>query len=189
MSALQKPREQDTVRFTYADYCNWDDDKRWELIDGVPYAMAAPSILHQSVSRDIAFQIYQFLRGKKCKVLYAPLDVRLNADKLDNTVVQPDILVVCDESKFDKSGLIGAPDMVVEILSPTSSSHDMIRKYNLYLKAGIREYWIVDPESQTVVTNILENGQYIRKDYEEPEVVPISVLEGCTVDLAEVFLE
>jgi len=77
----------------------------------------------------------------------------------------------------------------VEILSPSSSSHDMIRKYNLYMRAGVREYWIVDPELQTVVTNILEDGRYIRKDYEKPEVVPISVLEGCTVDLAEVFVE
>ena len=189
MSALRKPTVQDTVRYTYADYCNWDDDEKWELIDGVPYAMAAPSFSHQSASRDIAFQIHQFLRGKKCKVLYAPLDVRLNADTLDNTVVQPDILVVCDESKIDKAGLVGVPDMAVEILSPSSSSHDMIRKYNLYMRAGVREYWIVDPELQTVVTNILEDGRYIRKDYEKPEVVPISVLEGCTVDLAEVFVE
>ena len=189
MAALRESKMQDSVRYTYADYCNWDDDKRWELIDGVPYAMAAPSYAHQSVSGNLYLQVGQFLRGKKCKVLYAPFDVRLNTDTLDNTVVQPDILVVCDESKFDKAGLVGAPDVVVEILSPTSSSHDMIRKYNLYMKAGVREYWIVDPELQTVVTNILENGQYVRKDYEKPEVVPISVLEGCTVDLAEVFME
>ena len=189
MSAALKLKVDEARRYTYADYCTWGDDERWELIDGIPYAMAAPSISHQSVSRNIVLQIGQFLRGKTCKVFYAPTDVRLNADTKDNTVVQPDLLVVCDKSKLDKNAVIGAPDMVVEILSPSSASHDMIKKFMLYLKANVREYWIVDPATKTVLVLTLESGKYAGKAYDETETVPVSVLEGCYVDLAEVFLE
>ena len=184
--ALKYP-EIEAKRYTYTDYAKWDDDNRWELIDGVPYMMAAPSVLHQSASMSIASQLYTFLRGRNCKVFHAPFDVRLGSRFLDNTVVQPDILVVCDKSKLDKAGLVGAPDMAVEILSPSSGYHDSIRKYNLYKKAGVREYWIVEPESKTVVVNVLKDGKYVRTDYEAPDAVPVSVLEGCVVDLGEVF--
>ena len=187
MSALKKPVQNEETRYTYTDYYSWDDDERWELIDGVPYAMAAPTVTHQSTSANIFFSIKSYLRGKTCKVLYAPTDVRLNADTKDNTVVQPDILVVCDKSKLDGKSVVGAPDMVVEILSPSSASYDMIRKYNLYMNAGVREYWIVDPEFETVITNILKDGTYVRKDYEKTDTVPVGILEGCEVVLSEVF--
>ena len=191
MLAARKPVLQKTQRYTYADYCTWDDNERWELIDGVAYAMSppAPTESHQSISGNIYLHIGQFLRGKGCKVFYAPFDVRLNAGKKDNTVVQPDILVVCDKSKLDGKSCVGAPDMVVEILSPSTAVHDMIRKYGLYQKSGVREYWIVDPETKTVVTYIWENGKEDKKIYDTPEIVPVYVLEGCNVDLAEVFEE
>ena len=189
MSAARKLKSNETRRYTYADYCEWDDDERWELIDGIPYAMAAPLIPHQRVSGKIYYQIHHFLRGKTCEVFHAPTDVRLNADTRDDTVVQPDLLVVCDKSKLDKKGVVGAPDMVVEILSPSSQTHDMVRKYSLYLKSNVREYWLVDPESKTVVVHTLEDGNYVGKSYGETETVPVSVLEGCSIDLAEVFLE
>ena len=187
MSAVRKLKHQERKRFTYADYCTWDDEDRWELIDGIPYAMAAPNRRHQGISRNIAFQIHQFLRGKACEVYYAPFDVRLNPDTFDDTVVQPDIVVYCDESKLDSHGGIAAPEMAVEIISPSSATHDMVRKYMLYLKTGVREYWIVDPRTQTVLVHLLEDGTYKGKVYEKTEVVPVSVLEGCAVDLAEVF--
>ena len=187
MAAAHKLKQQEAGRYTYADYCKWDDDERWELIDGVPYAMAAPTRTHQGISGSIYYQIYHFLRGKSCEVYYAPFDVRLNADKLDNTVVQPDIVVYCDESKLDDKGGIGAPDMAVEILSPSSASHDMIKKYMLYMKVGVREYWIVDPVTKTVVVHLLEDGTYRGRFFEKNDVVPVSVLEDCTVNLAEVF--
>ena len=189
MSAVRKLESNEKRRFTYADYCTWGDDERWELIDGVPYAMAAPTVRHQGVSGNIYLQIGNFLQRKKCRVFYAPTDVRLNADSWDNTVVQPDLLVVCDKSKIDEKGIIGAPDMVVEVLSPSSASHDTIAKFMLYLKAKIREYWIVDPVSGNVVVNILEDGKYVATAYEKTEKAPVTVLDGCFVDLTEVFLD
>ena len=189
MEAAQKLMQQKTRRYTYADYCKWDDDERWELIDGIPYAMAAPTRTHQGISGRIYLQIAQFLRGKACEVYYAPFDVRLNAETFNNTVVQPDIVVFCDESKMDDKGGIGAPEMVVEILSPSSASHDTIRKYMLYMKTGVQEYWIVDPVSQTVVVHMLEDGTYRGRVFEKTDVVPVAVLEGCVVNLAEVFEE
>ena len=189
MAAARKLNQQEARSYAYEDYCAWDDDERWELIDGVPYAMAAPNRSHQGISGSIYVQLANFLRGKACEVYYAPFDVRLNAETFDNTVVQPDIVVFCDESKLDDKGGIGAPDMAVEILSPSSASHDMIRKYMLYMNVGVREYWIVDPVTKTVVVHLLEDVGYKGRVFSETDVVPVTVLEGCTVNLAEVFGE
>ena len=172
--------------YTYSDYLEWDDDKRRELIDGVPYLMAMPSLRHQEVVGNIFILLKNFLKGKPCKV-YLPLDVRLNAATLDNTVVQPDIIVVCDHSVLDKAGIKGVPDMVIEILSPSTARYDKITKFNKYLESGVREYWIVDPESKTVAVNILDDGKYITHAYNANDMVKVHVLEGCVIDLNEVF--
>jgi len=140
----QKPR------YTYADYIKWDDSIRYELIDGVAYAMAAPSRLHQKISGEIFRQLSNFLKGKQCEAYAAPFDVRLNVDSYDDIVVQPDLLVVCDESKHDGQSVIGAPDFIIEILSPKNTKHDTDLKYRLYQKAGVKEYWIVNPFRRTV---------------------------------------
>jgi Uma2 family endonuclease len=134
-------------------------------------------------------QFRSFLEGKPCEVYYAPFDVRLNADTLDNTVVQPDLLIVCDHSILNDAGCAGSPDMVVEILSPSTSSYDKITKFNTYLEAGIREYWIIDPETKTLAANILKDGKYITHPYTNEDTAPVHVLEGCTIDLSEVFEE
>ena len=176
--------------YTYADYCTWDDDERWELINGVPYLMAPGSTRsHQSISGKIFLQIGIFLQGKPCKVYAAPFDVRLNADDGDDIVVQPDILVVCDQSKLNNANCAGAPDMIVEILSPSTAGKDRHLKFNAYQKYGVREYWIVDPDSRTVSVHILKNGEYTTYAYAEPETVPVRVLDGCTVTLSDVFAE
>ena len=177
----------DDRRYTYSDYLEWDDDQRWELIDGVPILMTAPTVQHQRISGNLFASLHSFLKGKTCEVFYAPFDVRLNADTFDNTVVQPDVLVICDRTKLEKTGCKGAPDFVIEILSPSTSSHDRFLKFDLYRKSGVREYWIVEPDTKKVSVHTLSNEDYITRVYGEADVAPISVLDNCTIDLAEVF--
>jgi Uma2 family endonuclease len=171
--------------YTYADYLEWDDGKRYELIDGTVYMMAAPSIDHQSISGEIFRQFSNFLLGKPCRVFAAPLDVRLFPQKNlgDNTVVQPDLLVVCDKTKLAKRGCNGAPDLVIEILSPSNDAEEMLRKFQKYLQAGVREYWVVDLERHLIQVHIFDKGRYISSTYDGDAVVPVSILPGLTIDL------
>jgi len=175
--------------FTYSDYIKWDDSIRRELIDGKVYLMAGPNRSHQGILGELYLQFGNFLKGKHCKVYMAGLDVRLNADTLDDTVVQPDLVIICNHSVLDKAGCKGVPDMVVEILSPSTSQYDLTTKFNRYLKAGIREYWIVDPKNRTLAVNILKDGTYITHAYTDEETAPVLVLEGCVIDLSDVFEE
>ena len=176
--------------YTYADYVSWDDENRYELLDGVAYMMSAPSMVHQTIITEMLRQLANFLRGKQCKVLVAPFDVCLNArGDDDNTVVQPDLLVVCDDSKLDKKRCNGAPDMIIEVVSPSSSRHDRFRKLNKYLYAGVREYWIVDPDDKILNVHVLENSKYVIGAYGSDDTVPVNVLEGCEINLSEVFAD
>lgn len=184
------PMPQENERYTYADYCTWDDSERWELIEGVPYAMSpAPSPKHQEISSNLHNQLYNFLKGKPCRVYPAPFDVRLNADDEDDTVVQPDLVVICNRSKIDEKGCKGAPDLIVEILSPSTARRDRMVKLHQYQRAGVREYWIVDPDTKTVQVCILENGRYFVTAYADTDTAPVTVLPGCTINLQEVFAE
>ena len=189
-----------SVLYTYEDYCTWDDEIRYELIDGIPYVLSAPLRKHEDISGSLFYQLYGFLKGKPCKVYDAPFDVRLDIRLKDerplneqddarfDTVVQPDILVVCDKSKLDDKGCKGAPDLVMEILSPSSKRKDMLIKFNKYLQCGVREYWIIDPESKVVTVNILDNGKYYSTSYEETDSVTVSVLDGFQMNLEDVFM-
>lgn len=173
-------------KYTYADYCTWDDSERWELIDGLAYAMApAPGFSHQSASVELSGQLRDFLKGKPCKLITAPFDVRLNADDDDDTVVQPDILVVCDKSKLSERGCKGAPDLVIEISSPSTARYDRITKLNKYRAAGVREYWMVDVTSKSVQVCVFESG--LMQGYEDTDTAPVRVLPGCMISLSEVF--
>ena len=174
--------------FTYEDYYAWNDGKRWELIAGEAYLMEpAPTFGHQGISGNLFSQIYNFLRGKPERVYAAPCDVRLNADTDDDMVVQPDLIVVCDTSIIDGKSCKGAPDMAIEIPSPSTVGRDRVKKFRLYQKAGVREYWIVDPDSKTVTAHYLENGKYTTAAYGEEDTAPIHVLEGCQITIADVF--
>ena len=177
----------DMKRYTYAEYLTWGDDVRYELIDGAPYLMACASQAHQAAVGGLFAQLYAFLRGKPCKVFVAPFDVRLNAESFDDTVVQPDILVVYDETKLDGKSYLGAPDMVVEVLSETSAKHDKIIKMLKYQKAGVREYWMADPERKIVDVYLLRYGRYVVFSYGETDTVKVDVLKRCKVNLADVF--
>ena len=175
--------------YTYADYALWDDGIRYELIDGIAYAMASPSESHQRISRKLLVQLDNFLRGKTCEVFHAPFDVRLNFDTFDDTVVQPDLLVVCDKSKLDGKGVRGVPDFIIEILSPTNTQHDTRRKYNQYQAARVREYWIVNPVRRNVEVYILKNKKYVGRIYSDDDIIPVHALKGCQINLTDVFYD
>lgn len=180
--------KEDTV-YTYADYKSWREDERIEIVNGEPYMQAAPSTAHQEVVLNMAVAFREMLKGAPCKVFIAPLSVRLSPadDESDKTVVEPDIFVVCDESKMTESGCKGAPDMIVEVTSPSTARTDRVIKFRKYQQAGVREYWLLDPDSQTVHVNILRDSAYVGAAYESPEIVPVTVLPGCSIDLGNIF--
>lgn len=138
-------------QFTIEDYYNLPDDKRVELIDGVFYDMAAPSITHQIINGSVYNQITNYIKEKKgrCLPLVSPVDVKLDAD--NKTMVQPDVLVVCDRELVTEKCVEGGPDFVMEVVSPSSIFRDYVRKAGKYAEAGVREYWIVDPQKETVM--------------------------------------
>jgi len=189
--------EKTDERFTYGQYCEWDDGERWELIDGVPYNMTpAPLRRHQGISTIILSSLANFLRGKPCKVYHAPFDVRLaDFDEQDDsdvlTVVQPDIVVICDEKKLDDRGCRGAPDLVVEILSPSTSRKDVGVKFRLYERHGVREYWVIHPAEESLMTFSLGgDGMYGRpQGFGRGDVATSTVLEGFELNVEEVFGE
>jgi len=177
-------------RYTYADYESWSDDTpRCELIDGFIYAMAAPTRAHQWILGELSYQIRDYLRGKTCEVYVAPFDVRLNYDEADDTVVQPDLLIVCDMEKLENGKhCLGAPDFVIEILSPSNSRHDTVVKFEKYMQAGVREIWIVDPENKKIFAHRQIDKQYVTVCYNEHyKEAPVMVLDNCNIQLAEVF--
>ncbi len=183
-------------RFSFADCLAWDEGERIEIIDGEAYMMAPPSRIHQEISVAITSQLYNFLEGKRCKVYPAPFGVRLfekDGELPENvdTMVEPDISVVCDRNKLDKHGCKGAPDMIIEILSPSSLRHDQLVKLNLYQRAGVREYWIVDPDSKTVRV-MLQGGDgtlRMHEFYGQNDIAKVNVLDGCFIELSRVFSE
>ena len=181
--------------YTLADVLCWDYRERWEVIDGVPLVMAPPARIHQKISGELFGQLREYLKGKKCEVYAAPFAVRLFEENGDlpervDTLVEPDISVVCDKNKLDKNGCKGAPDLVIEILSPSTVRHDRFVKLGLYQRAGVREYWIVEPETQTVQVYTLENGiLQPRAFYGAGDVAKVNVLNGCFVELGKVFTE
>ena len=189
MEATKRERSPEPgKRYTYADYYSWNDGKRYELIDGSAYLMEpGPTMTHQGISWQLCKLIGNFLDGKPGIAFHAPFDLRLNAYAGDDTVLQPDLMVFLERTKLTEAGAVGAPDMVIEILSPSTAGRDRVKKFNQYLRAGVREYWIVDPVEKTVVANILENGAYVGKTYHKTDEAPVFVLEGCVIKLTEVF--
>lgn len=177
---------------TYADYLTWDDGKRWEIIDGEAYCMSpAPAVDHQVVALGIASQLEVQLRGKRCQPLIAPLDVRLprpgQDDASTDRVVQPDVLVLCDPDKRDARGVRGAPDLIVEVLSRSTLSHDHLRKRRLYESAGVREYWLVHPGDRSILIYTLQDGSYSKPDVRfMDEPTPVGVLEEVAIDWAPI---
>ena len=185
-------------RYSYADYLTWIDDKRRELIDGFVHLMAAPVRVHARISLELSLWMKTFLKDKKgkCHVYHAPFDVRLpvndsNEDGKIYDVVQPDICVICDLTKLDDRGCIGAPDLAVEVLSPASLKYDWNYKFNLYERAGVREYWIVDPKAKVINVFLLQpDGKYDNGTmYECNQKAPVYIFEGLEIDLNKLLEE
>ena len=172
-------------RYTFNDWLSMDDNIRAELYEGTLITLTAPNQKHQQILSEMHGQLWQFLKNKPCKVFPAPFGVRLN--EKEDTVVEPDIIVVCDMDKLDGKVCIGAPDLVIEILSPSTAKRDMLIKYRLYQKAGVREYWIIDPEIDLVQVGVLSAGSYITSVYGSTDKVPVHILENFEIDLSEVF--
>jgi Uma2 family endonuclease len=187
------PRKEEKV-YTYEDYLNWPDTERMEIIDGHIYMMAPPSRLHQKVSGAIYAQFFNYLKDKDCEVYYAPFGVRLpeegeQSDKAIKNVVEPDIVVVCDKTKLDDQGCKGAPDLIVEVTSPSTARKDKMEKFNLYERHGVKEYWIVEPENKIVsVFTLQENKRYGRPDvYSVEDKIKVSLFGDLVIELKDVF--
>ena len=184
------PKEE---RYTWADVLSWPEQERAELVEGVPVLMAPPSRIHQEIVAELTRQLGNYLDGKTCRAYPAPFAVRLFEQAGDrpedvDTMVEPDVSIVCDPGKLDDMGCKGAPDMVAEVLSPSTQRHDRLVKYNLYQRAGVREYWIIDPENRTVQVSVLDGGRYrLAEVYTAQDVAKVNVLEGCFVELSKLF--
>jgi Uma2 family endonuclease len=202
MERLGNPALTPNERYTYRNYRTWPDDERWELIDGRAWAMSpAPKSRHQALVWRLSSLLYNFLKGKPCRAYPSPFDVLLpegdEADDDVSTIVQPDVSVFCDKSRITERGARGAPDLVMEILSPSTSKRDQSVKFELYERSGVREYWVVDPAAWSVWVYHLQGvSAATPRRYDEGELrdrlgdtSPLSsrVLEGFVVDLEELF--
>ena len=183
-----------SLTYSYANYLTWLFDDRVELIKGKVFKMSpAPSPLHQEISGNIFSVFHRYLKGKSCKVYHAPFDVRFpkesTADKDISTVLQPDICVICNRTNIDKRGCIGAPDLVIEILSQGNNKKELLNKYTVYEEFGVKEYWIVSPEEKTLLKYTVDpHGKYQpSKLFTLSEKVYSEVLPGFELDLDEAF--
>jgi len=195
---MNSPQLNSNIKYSYADYLLWDDDKRYELFNGKVEAMTpAPALQHQRLSIKIIGEFIIFFKNKNnpFEVFHAPFDVRLpklnieNDDEKIYTVVQPDIIVICDKEKIDERGCIGAPDLIVEILSPSTSKKDVDDKFHLYEEAGVKEYWIVHPEEKTLTVFMLKDNKYqFQKIYSEADKVKVGIFKDMIIDLSYIFI-
>ncbi|MCL2064187.1 MAG: Uma2 family endonuclease [Candidatus Cloacimonetes bacterium] len=182
---MSSPLLQKDTQYTIDDYISWDDEVRYELINGVAYALSSPNHKHQRITRRLSTVLDTFLKGKPCELFFAPSDVKLD----EHTVIQPDLFVVCDKTKLDGQFTNGAPDFVIEILSPETARKDLLVKHNKYLEAKVREYWIIDPEGETIDVFHLDNENFVNTEHKRKEKVAVKVLFDCVIDMSEIFVE
>lgn len=184
-----------SLHYTYADYLQWKFEEHVELIRGKIFKMSpAPAPRHQQISVALASELYHFLKKKKCKIFTAPFDVRLpvrnkTKDNEITTVVQPDICIICDENKIDNRGCLGAPDLVIEILSPGNTEKEVKLKFELYEEAGVKEYWVVYPSEENVAVFILKKDGKFKgaKIYAGSDSIKSITVEGLVVPLKDIF--
>ena len=172
-------------RITLEQYENLPEDKRVEVFDGVIYDMASPSQTHQIISMELSTLINTYIKQKKgpCRVFHAPFDVKLSDQPL--TIVQPDLMIICDKNKLDEKRCNGAPDFIIEIISPSNPADDYIRKLYYYKNAGVREYWIVDPRRKTVTVNYFE-GNILNIQYLFDSIIKVNIYDDLLINFAEI---
>ena len=183
-----------TQEYNYADYLQWTFEERLEIIKGKIFKMSpAPSRIHQKLSWEIARELAHYLKGKSCEAYAAPFDVRFPRKSLDDkeiiTVVQPDICVICDRSKLDDKGCLGAPDIIIEILSPGNNKKELENKYEVYEEAGVKEYWLILPAEQAVFQYVLnQDGHFTGiRPLTADHILTTSILPGFELNLEEIF--
>lgn len=189
---MEQPHEKG--RYTYADYVTWDEQFRCEVINGEIISMSpSPTPKHQRIQRELMINFSNGLKEKTCEVLSSPIDVCLFAEKEesnDNIInwVQPDLLVICDKNKISDKNIVGAPDLVIEILSPATARNDRVVKFNSYQKAGVREYGIVDPIHESVEVYVLDHGLFKQNGvYFKGDQILVVPLENFSIELNDVF--
>ncbi|HEY2422202.1 MAG TPA: Uma2 family endonuclease [Neobacillus sp.] len=182
--------------YSYADYVKSPEDVRYEVIDGQIISMSpAPTTKHQHIQRELLIEIGMYLREKECSVFGSPIDVCLFADQSTSNEkikdwVQPDIVVVCDRNKINPRNIVGAPDLAIEILSPLTARNDRVIKFNHYQKAGVREYWIVDPSNEYVEVFLLLNDRFISSGfYTKEDSIKVHILDDLSINLKHIFPE
>ncbi|WP_246516675.1 Uma2 family endonuclease [Salicibibacter cibarius] len=188
------PQEYTNGSSSYADYLQWNKDLRCEAFDGMIVNMTpSPTPGHQKIQVELSVEIGSYLREKDCEILTAPLDVCLFAtpetpnEEIKNWI-QPDLMIVCDPKKIEEKRIIGAPDLVIEILSPATARTDRLTKYNKYEEAGVKEYWIVDPHHETVEVFVLQDQSFERVDvFTKNDVVKVSLFPDFEVQLNKIF--
>ena len=176
--------------YSYADYLVWKIKERVELLKGKIFEMSAPSPIHQEISGNLQGALFVFLKNSKCKLYTAPFDVRFpqKGESQVYTVVQPDLCVVCDLEKIDSKGCVGAPDLVVEILSPGNSKKEMKSKFALYQEEGVREYWIVDPAKESVWVYYFEESEFKAETYSFKNEIKVNIYDDLYIDFKEIEL-
>lgn len=193
MTLVLQKVDSEEKHYTYRDYLKFTFDEVVEIIKGKIFKMSpAPVSAHQIISSNLSLIIGLFIKRRKCTLIYAPFDVILpvrNKDVMEaDTVVQPDICVICDPSKIKVKGCFGAPDWIIEIISPGSVKKDVQIKFDLYEESGVKEYWVIDPFTKMVEVFVLSNSRYQRIGaYVEDDIVPCHIFPELKIDLKEVF--
>lgn len=187
------PIPESKKKYTYADYLTWPEGERWEIIDGIPYLQAAPTWQHQAISGNIFGQFFEYLKNKPCQVFAAPFDLRLpeakEKDEETTIVTQPDLVIICNRVGLKGTGYYGMPELIIEITSPSTGKMDRLIKFNKFEKAGVKEYWIVEPEQKIVSVFVLQdNNRYGRPEmYAEEDQITVSIFPDLLIDLKSIF--
>jgi len=182
---MDTPADNSNGTCTWSDYRSWPEDQRWELVEGEPYAMSpSPTRQHQTLACQLTRKLGDFFEDHDCELIPAPFDVRLS----EHDVVQPDLLVVCDPEQLHDTHVDGPPTLVVEILSPSSLTHDRVRKFNLYQRSGVQEYWIVTPHPALIEIFLLETGRYhLAAGFSKRDTLTSPTFPDLSLPLSDIF--